>query len=416
MNLNPEQAAAVEAIVAHCERTTGSPFMVLEGPAGTGKTYTAQAVAQRFKRRTVFTAPTNKAVRVLRETLTRDDFKPECRTIYSLLGLQMAANGEIKELAKPEEDVDLNDYKLVYLDEAGMTGSALFGYIEEAAHRHPNIRWVLMGDSYQLPPVGEKTSPIWGAFDTVRLRTIMRQDNQILTLSTHLRACVEKPFSKLELKADNDGTEGVWMLGAEQMDAKMRDYAQTFLSGESKAIAWRNVETARLNRMIRQQLFAETDKYPWQAGDRITLLEPAKANDDIIGTTDEEGAIERAELAPHPEHGDFECWRIVMRSDFNRSLTLWVLAEKEQMKYNSRVARLASDARATRRWGEFWGFKESFHSVKHAYAITAHRAQGSTYQRAFVSWRDILRNQDRGEALRCLYVAATRPRKELYLG
>jgi hypothetical protein len=173
----------------------------------------------------------------------------------------------------------------------------------------------------------------------------------------------------------------------------------------------------RLNALVRKELFADPVVYPWQQGDRITLLEPAKSLEgEIIGTTDEEGTVEKAERAEHPVHG-LMCWRIVMRSDLNQSLTLWVLTAGDQPKFELRKARLASEARADRgKWKEFWAYVESFHKVRHAYAQTAHRAQGSTYKRAFVSWRDILANPNRPEALRCLYVAATRPRKELYLG
>ena len=79
--------------------------------------------------------------------------------------------------------------------------------------------------------------------------------------------------------------------------------------------------------------------------------------------------------------------------------------------------RLAAEARANPKlWGAFWEFVEAFAPVRHAYAITSHRAQGSTYIRAFVSWRDILLNPNRAESMRCLYVAASRPKKELYLG
>ena len=63
----------------------------------------------------------------------------------------------------------------------------------------------------------------------------------------------------------------------------------------------------------------------------------------------------------------------------------------------------------------FWEFKEAFHKLRHAYAITAHRSQGSTYDTAFVDWRDILLNRNRGEAFRCLYVACTRPKRRLFL-
>lgn len=417
MQLNTEQQVAVDAMYLHATQTGDDPFFVLEGPAGTGKTFSMKALVQRYKRRVVFTAPTNKAVRVLRETLRNDEYKPEAKTIYSLLGLQMMANGEIKELAKPEDDVDLSDFSLVVVDEASMVNEALMGYIEDASQKHKRIRWIFMGDPYQLPPVGEDRSLVWAIPKIARLTKVMRQDNQILAMSIHLREMVEKPFGKLRLDSDNDGEEGIWSCPGGQLDLAILNHKDSFTKGESKAIAWRNVEVDRLNQLVRKELFAEPVKYPWQPGDRITLLEPAKSLEgEIIGTTDEEGAVERADLAAHPSHADLECWRVVMRTDFNAAITLWVPTQVTAAKIEIRAGRMAAEARATRNWKDFWAFKDSFHKVRHAYATTAHRAQGSTYLRAFVSWRDILKNGNRGEAMRCLYVAASRPKKELYLG
>jgi ATP-dependent exoDNAse (exonuclease V) alpha subunit len=417
MPLNAEQQAAIDLMAEHCRTVGNSPFFVLEGPAGTGKTFTLKTLIQEFKRRTVFTAPTNKAVRVLRETLRADDYKPEARTIYSLLGLQMLPNGEVKELAKPDDPVDLSEFALVVVDEASMINKALMGYIKEAAATHPRIRWIFMGDPFQLPPVGETDSEVWELPNGAQLHQIMRQDNQILTLSQHLRNMVQKPFGALKLVNDNDGEEGVWSLAGGRLDQAMLNHADTFLKGESKAIAWRNVEVDRLNAIIRRELFKETEAYPWQPGDRVTLLEPARNLDgDPMGTTDEEGAVDKADMAEHPTHKEFECWRINMISDFNSALCLWVPTTKGKLKLAQRLTRLAAEARASRDWKPYWALKESFHAVRHAYAITAHRAQGSTYTRAFVSWRDILLNRQRGEAMRCLYVACTRPRKELYVG
>jgi exodeoxyribonuclease-5 len=417
MNLNPGQQLAVDLMSKHAKTTgDGKPFFVLKGPAGTGKTFSMKALVNDFKRRTVFTAPTNKAVRVLRETLRSDDYRPECRTIYSLLGLQMLPNGEIKELAKPEDPIDLEDLALVVVDEGSMINTPMLQeHIADAARRHPRLRWIFMGDPYQLPPVGEASSPVWDLPLGAELTQIMRQDNQILKHVAHLREMVAKPFGQLKLVDDNDGEEGVWL--TKNLEQAILNQAGGFQKGENKAVAWRNVVVDRLNGMVRQELFAEPVKYPWQPSDRITLLEPASdLNDEPMGSTDEEGAVEKADLAEHPKYEDMVCWRLVMRSDMNSSLTLWVIHPNSLGKYNMRLARLAETARATRRWGEYWDFKDAFHKVRHAYATTAHRAQGSTYQRAFVNYKDILTNPNRGEALRCLYVADSRPKKELYLG
>lgn len=417
MSLNPEQEVAVAAMLVHARTTGDDPYFKLEGPAGTGKTFTTKTFRQEFKGRAMFCAPTNKAVRVLRENLNIDGAREECRTIYSALGLKMEPSGEVKVLSKKDEDIDLSDYRLIVVDEAFMLNRQVWGHINEASQFHPRLRWIFMGDSYQLPPVGERESPVGEVKKSAALVRVMRQDNQILTLATHLRSMVEKPFARLNLQNDNDGEEGVWSLAGGRLDTAILNQADAFLRGDAKAIAWRNVEVDRLNRLIRKELFADSIEYPWQEGDRITLLGPAKdLEGEIIGTTDEEGAVEKSDIAAHPVH-DLKCYRIVMRSDMNSTLTLWALHPDSKNKFELRKARLSAEARAhSPKWKDFWEFVDSFHPVRHAYAITSHRAQGSTYLKAFVSWRDILLNPDRGEAMRCLYVAATRPKKELYLG
>ena len=96
---NPGQSAAITAIMSWLD-DDAQDFFVLAGPAGTGKTFTVQGLLPLIRGKVVFTAPTNKATKVLRDTLRSDDYpNPDCRTIYSLLGLQLKANGELKELA-----------------------------------------------------------------------------------------------------------------------------------------------------------------------------------------------------------------------------------------------------------------------------------------------------------------------------
>ena len=72
-----EQGLAVEHILELLDGDARS--IVLAGYAGTGKTFCLQHLIKKVRGRVIFTAPTNKAVRVLKETLTRDDYKPEDR-------------------------------------------------------------------------------------------------------------------------------------------------------------------------------------------------------------------------------------------------------------------------------------------------------------------------------------------------
>lgn len=421
--ITEEQSAAVERLIAFLQ--TPEMFALLIGPAGTGKTFCIKHFAKKVRGKLIFTAPTNKAVKVLWDSLSASDlgetYEPECRTIYSLLGLRMEANGEIKELAHPEDPVDIGKYAAVIVDEASMINQQLWYIIADTAKRQ-SIRFIFLGDPAQLPPVNELRSPVWGIGYQAILSTNMRNDNQILELATRIREKVDHPAPSIKLSSNNDGEEGVWALSMPQFEESLLSAVDRGLFQKpngAKAVAWRNATVDRLNKLIRQKLFDTSEGVEFFVpGDRVIITEPAKNldSDAILAATDEEGTVQRVEIAPHPEFGEFNCHRLVIQMDAGKTITLWALHAGSQAAFQKHLAILASAARASRRlWKDYWHFRESFHQVRHGYAITAHRAQGSTYDITFVDTRDILCNRNRQEAFRCLYVACTRPRKQLIL-
>jgi exodeoxyribonuclease-5 len=416
--LNEDQDRAVTAMVEFLDRKCPEEFFVLRGPAGTGKTYCIKDLVNRLKGRLVFTAPTNKATKVLRESVTTDGYKPDCRTIYSLLGLRLEPNGEIKEIAAPEDPIDLSKFFAVVVDEGSMVNALLMKYITLAA-REQQVKFIFMGDPAQLPPVKELRSPIWGLdCPQASLTKVMRHDNQILKLATTLRGKVDHPAPSIQIASDNDAGEGIWRLGKQDFATALVNAAAAgqFSSGHAKAIAWRNITVDQLNRCIRNAIFDDPQQ-DWLVGDRLIMLEPARDRDgEPMASTDDEGTVQRVSIAYHPLYGEYKCWALSVAFDDNRTDTVWLLHEDSRAAYESEVESLAAAARDNRRlWPRFWEFKEAFHKARYAYAITAHRSQGSTYADAYVDYQDILLNRNRQEAFRCLYVAVTRPRKRLFL-
>jgi len=415
--LNEEQLNAVSALEAFI---TSSPelFFVLEGPAGVGKTYCIKELVNRLRGRLVFTAPTNKATKVLRESVTTDGYKPECRTIYSLLGLRLEANGEIKELAIPEDPLDLTRFIAVVVDEGSMVNSQVMKYITLTA-KQQNIKFIFMGDRFQLPPVKEKASPIWKIEDKFILEKVMRHDNQILQLATAVRKKQGHPAPSFSPSSDNDGGEGVWVCPARDFESRILaaatkgDFSRP---GMAKALAWRNVRVDQLNTLIRSAIFDDVGSR-WVEGDRLIMLEPARDfENEPVAHTDDEGVVTRVNVTYHPEYGEFKCYALNVTFDDNNTGTIWLLHEDSERAYEAEVARRAAEARANGRlWRNFWAFKESFHKARYAYAITTHRSQGSTYEDTYVDFRDILLNRERGEAFQCLYVGVTRSKKRLFL-
>lgn len=417
--LTLEQGTALEQIQAFLHED-GQYFFLLSGYAGTGKTFCIRELINKARGRLIFTAPTNKATKVLRDTLTTEDYKPECRTIYSLLGLRLEANGEVKELKVPEDPLDLTQFKAVIVDEASMVNSQLMTFIEATA-KAQHVKFVFMGDPAQLPPVGEVTSPIWRkAHAVAELRKVMRFDNQILTLATELRKVVDHPAPKIKLLSDNADGEGVWKLGEGEFEQRIFQFVDQGKFGKpncAKAIAWRNVTVDSLNARIRHRIFDNAAANPWLVDDRVILLEPAKDLDgNPVASTDDEGRITAVDVEYHPSWPEFKVFRVSVTTDDNRCIILRTLHPDSQKRHTEKVEEMAAAARLERRkWGFFWEFRDAFHKLRHGYAITAHRSQGSTYESAFVSWRDILLNRNRGEAFRCLYVACTRPKFHLFL-
>lgn len=420
-NLTGEQAAALASIVEFL--TIPSPlgqddFFLLSGSAGTGKTFCIRELTNQTRGRFIFTAPTNKATKVLRESVTSDDYKPECRTIYSLLGLRLEANGEVKELKAPEELIDLSQYKAVIVDEGSMVNSVLLGHIKKTSQEF-NIKFIFLGDPAQLPPVGEQSSGIWTIPRAAHLTKVMRHDNEILELATRLREQVDRIAPTIKLVAANAGGEGIWKLSTVNFLGQIDKFAAEGKFSEpttAKVIAWRNVEVDRFNKQIRNTIFNSPTE-PWLVSDRVLFTAPAKdLEDEVVASTDDEGEITRVEEEWHAVWPEFKIHRIAITLDSNKTVVARVLHPDSQGMYQRKVDELSQIAKSNpRKWKDFWKFKEAFHSLRYAYAITAHRAQGSTYRTAFVYWQDILLNHNRQEAYRCLYVACSRPSKQLIL-
>jgi exodeoxyribonuclease-5 len=417
---NAEQAAAITSIMAWLQDPFAGSFFVLKGFAGTGKTFSVKHLLRDFKGRTVFTAPTNKATKVLRESLSAPGFSPECCTIYSLLKLRLEASGEVKVLkVNPEKTVDLSSCRLVIVDEASMLNKPVLECIKAAAAKY-KTKFLFMGDAAQLPPVKELISPVW-AMDCGKatLDTVMRHDNQILTTVTRIRKVVDHPAPTVKLLSDFEGGIGVWKLERPEFLRQIDNVAKIGLFSDQdmvKVIAWRNVTVDSYNLRIRNIIFNNPTQL-WLPTDRAIFTEPANDdNDEVMATTDDEGEVQSVTLEEHPLYSEFTVFRIVVQLDTGKTVIARVLHPTCRALYDEKAARLADMARANSRlWKEFWTFKEAFHSLRHAYSITAHRAQGSTYESVFVDVQDILLNRNRQEAFRCLYVACSRPKFKLIM-
>ena len=59
-------------------------------------------------------------------------------------------------------------------------------------------------------------------------------------------------------------------------------------------------------------------------------------------------------------------------------------------------------------WQSYYNFIEEFADITYSYAITVHKAQGSTYNYVIVNYKDIISNTKKEEVDRLLYTGITR--------
>ena len=417
-NPTPEQAVAVEEITEWFHQP-GNDFYVLKGYAGTGKSYLMGHLAKSGLVRPgeiCFTAPTNKAVKVLRAYLN-DAGLQACRTatIYSLLGLSLQANGEVKELAMPEEPVDLSAYKLIVVDEASMVNRFLMDAIR-AAVADWNVPFLFMGDPAQLPPVGETSTPVWKVENQSLLTTVMRYGDSMLDLATSIRNVVDHPHPSVKITT----APPVYRLAKPEWFTAMLENLELFKSGDAKVISWRNITVDKYNSFLREHIFglSEARRNTWLPSDNIVATSMLKnLDDEIFMRTDEEAKVLEIALGQHPRFRDFEIWNLLCEDENSRKVTIRTLTPSGQFALGNRLNELSMEAKGGKRykWREFWQLKEAFNEVRHSYAITSHRSQGSSYLKTFVDLEDIMLNRQRSEAFRSLYVACTRQRQEIYI-
>jgi exodeoxyribonuclease-5 len=417
LSLNPEQEVAVKSLLDFImDPDPASLSFAFGGFAGTGKTFCMREVIARCvgsKLKMAFTAPTNKAAKELRRVTG------EASTIFSLLGLRIDKSGEVKQLVSGKAPTDISDLDVIFIDEGGMINRNLHGILE-AKCQAANVKVVFMGDRAQLPPIGEAESLIWKGKLDANLTKVMRHDNQILTLVTSIRSVMDSMAPSINLNSDNDGVEGVWKMtkAAFKEDIYKKATEGAFADGsKGKVLAWRNVKVAEYNNLIRHAIFgAEAQAGNYLVGDRVVAAGPCLRGDESLLNTDDEALVEGVIACRHPMEPRYQAVELKCRTELNKVIRLLVLHPESLTQYNNDSQQLAHDAKGNGKlWKRFWEHKDLFHDIKYAYALTVHRAQGSTYQSVWVDYQDVLMNRSRKEAFQCLYVACSRPTTQLFL-
>lgn len=399
LELTDGQAIALQAILDFLK--SHNRTFALSGYAGTGKTFLTQLIldeCDRTKKDYLLTAPTNKAARVLAKTTGKDAI-----TIARMLGLRPKIDKTTgKEIFARDPDapiIKLDNYDLIILDEASMISAELLEMLSQEFTLF-GPKFLFLGDTAQLPPVGETRSL---AFDKVdekaNLTEVVRYDGAILNWATALRSSTA--IAPPRFFADNETLITVSDRAfAEKVIEAFTSTDFTNNTDHCRVLAWTNASVKQWNKKIRKAIFGK--KAPrFVAGERLVATgvctqrqtdQTGKVTENIILPSSEEIEVVEA----HPEKGTvefgsfqadiFDYWVINAQDSEGTLRQFRILCDSDGDRVNALLRYYAQ----SKDWDNYWGLKRAFHPLHYAYALTVHRSQGSTFEKVFLDLRNLL--------------------------
>lgn len=386
-------------------------YFVLEGYAGTGKSTLVKELMERLPDymdefviknpdsptyTVALTATTNKAAEVL-SVMSGTGVE----TIHKFLGLRVFTDYKTGVTKLTPKNRDIATGFLLFIDEASFIDFDLLKYI---GRRTANCKIVFMGDRGQLSPVGLNGIPpvFTQGYDGAMLTEVMRQmvdgvpkANPVTDLATAFREVVhggEWP------KIKNDPPY-IKVLDPEAFDEaiKVEFSRDDWRYSDSKILGWTNACVIRYNRMVGELV---TGTPHLEVGDY------AVSNKAVIIS---DGGLKTDELVQITGMGEpteeYDCpgqW-----IEVNHDQRLFFPTSLEDKKRAFNAAKNKSKFKVMQEIDQEWV------DLRHAFAQTVNKSQGSTYDRVYIDLSDIMRCNIGEQVARMLYVAVSRARFEV---
>jgi len=459
--LNDDQTSAFADILDFIKDPQTDAF-VLKGYAGTGKTFLVKRIIEYItsnypKRKIAITAPTNKAVRVLQaDAEFKDDVldissRITYSTIHKLLGLKEQITDSGEQLFKPDgrEKSELSNYKYLIVDEVSMLDDSI---CREILKQSKTIRIIFMGDPAQIPPVKRVDCIPFRKqdqydFQTVELTKIMRQtgEHPVVDASFLIRNNLNARHPIPVLKTKIIDGKGIIFIDSRTQRKGVRPLLKKYFDCKdfennadyAKVIAWRNKTVNYLNSIIREILYGkEADAYV--IGEKLIASSAifkqtgnkskwgAKWHVDI-NTSEEMEVLELNLSKKKYAEGSYQMYmqiydcKVKVYDPIDKVSVVKEIviahesSKKEYRELLKKVKDIAIRARDKSAWVSYYNIMKWTADVSYNYAITAHKAQGSTYNNVILLEEDLELNNTTLERNRIKYTAYSRPTHKLFI-
>lgn len=450
-----DQKTAISKILDWAVNSDKEPF-TLSGFAGSGKTTVFKDIVRNLSGTMAITAPTHKAVRIVSNTVG-----VEGSTIHKILGLRPNVDLNNFDVNNPQFDPIgtpwIKNYKYILIDECSFINKYLYGRILEESKKY-NVKILLAGDPFQLPPVKEDYSVAFRGKNQFNLNEIVRQDkdNKLIDLLTIARNDVKNNTNNLvrllskandmyDSDADNgyviaDGTGFIHILNDRFNSAEFeRDI------DHCRYTAFTNRAILDMNGYVRNLVVGSYDNILVQ-DDILTSYSTVldEFNTPII-VNSEDYIIH--ELSDYNNKYSLSGYLTTLKAVSDGKLTnsIFIVNHKNIDSLNRYVAvyKLLLNAAAScktfkRRelWEKFYDFKNhnlllvdiiengrklATKDLDYAFGLTVHKTQGSTFKNIFINSKDIIYNEkgipysNMNLRNRLLYVALSRAQNSAFI-
>ena len=398
-------------------------YFRLTGYAGTGKSFLICHFMKWLTNQEInFVAgePTNKAVKNLKQLARYGSVNIKANTIAQLLGQQPELNEDTgKEIfVSGKLKASIAEYDLVILDEFSMINKNNFEeIIKEVESSHTKI--IFVGDEAQLPPVKEKepivaTTPL--IKDGFTLSEVVRYEGQIGKVAEIIRS--DKKYHKTPYPFQTTADRSIVSLTRSEWLETALDY---FESRDYRAnsdfvrfLVYRNQTAVTLNQYIRTQLWGESAP-AYVIGDRLIAKTPVfrpvaggKGKNKwaiAINNSEECEVIAEAQLSAYQ---NWQYWQVPVLSDRGLELKLSILTDDSEQERSDKLKELAK----YKLWRDYLDLSKRFDNTLFAYALTTHKAQGSSINFTFLDLPDLSKCRDRQKIL---YTALTRAKQRAFV-
>ena len=437
---------------------------LLEGKGGTGKTTIIKKVisaAVLDNKRVLAIAPSHKAKKVLAKSLKGLDVN--IKTLASALAIKLdesTGKFEPDEYARKKGNVPIKNGDIIVIDESSMVSDPLLKEIKQWVSSGAKV--IFMGDRAQLPPVGqEKDSDVFGLKNRYELTEKMRQaaTSPIINIGSKIAANAEDDFNRVANpitpedrvnKEDTISGSSITWEGSEA--AALDQYAEDIqrANGDvnfAKIVTFNNQNHSsaqsvkNLNTKVRLKLFGDRAiEERFIPGEILTAYDSynpsqGKEESDIVFFNSDDMTVESVRFVPNhsvtvevfsgakgrrSKAFNFDVEMLTLQNDEGKTIThlgrpveIPVIANSSKEAYSAALNQLWSSDRQMA-----YALQGKFGNLEYGYAITSHKAQGSTYTNVYVMEDNIMGPSNGGSNKaknQSLYVAVSRPTTKLVM-